>query len=188
MLRSKLSLRIISCINITVGGYFCIPLNKVASSPWLNLVEFHIPVLFENAHMREALIGFFVCPGWGWGGGGYVNHKVIIPSCISSTLGARDVSSAVSGFCQVFIVTRAASAYGRRCVGLQPNTENSRRTREKPLVPRVHQQLPGLRVSWSHVYLLIIAHFPAVHMQAVTAKMFKEGMRIEAKHVKKWVN
>ena len=40
------------------------------------------------------------------------------------TLGARDFSSAVSGFCQVFIVTRA-------------NTENSDRTREKPLVPRV---------------------------------------------------
>ena len=50
---------------------------------------------------------------------------------------------------------------------------------------KLQQQLPGLRVSWSHVYLLIIAHFPAVHMQAVTAKMFKEGMRIEAKHVKK---
>ena len=41
-----------------------------------------------------------------------------------STLGARDFSSAVSGFCQVFIVTRA-------------NTENSHRTRQKPLVPRV---------------------------------------------------
>ena len=39
------------------------------------------------------------------------------------TLGARDFSSAVFGFCQVFVVTRAksvflaASAYGRRCVG-----------------------------------------------------------------------
>ena len=51
-----------------------------------------------------------------------------------NTLGARDFSSAVSCFCQVFIVTR----------GLRPkicrpsaNTENSRRTREKPLVPRV---------------------------------------------------
>ena len=93
------------------------------------MVEFHIPVLFENAHMREALIGFFVCPGWGWGGGG----------------------------------------------GSETQGHNS----------KLHQQLPGLRVSWSHVYLLIIAHFPAVHMQAVTAKMFKEGMRIEAKHVKK---
>ena len=42
-------------------------------------------------------------------------------------LGARDFSSAVSGFCHVFIVTRAspfvASAYGRRCVGLQPTPE-----------------------------------------------------------------
>ena len=44
-----------------------------------------------------------------------------------STLGARDFSGAVSGFCQVLTVNRAkfppplaivASAYGRRCVGL----------------------------------------------------------------------
>ena len=57
----------------------------------------------------------------------------------NNTLGARDFSSAVSGFCQVFIVTRRSwlrptaedvSAFG--------NTENSRRTREKPLVPRVN--------------------------------------------------
>ena len=41
-----------------------------------------------------------------------------------STLDARDFSSAVSGFCQVFIVTRAKH-------------RNSCRTREKPLVPRV---------------------------------------------------
>ena len=47
---------------------------------------------------------------------------------IVATLGARDFSSAVSGFCQVFIVFLAASA----------NNENSHRTREKPLVPRVH--------------------------------------------------
>ena len=40
-----------------------------------------------------------------------------------STLGARGVSSEGSGFCQVFM----SSA----------NTENSRRMREKPLVPRV---------------------------------------------------
>ena len=42
-------------------------------------------------------------------------------------MGARDFSSAVSGFCQVFIVTSSASA----------NTENSLRTRKKPPVPRV---------------------------------------------------
>ena len=61
----------------------------------------------------------------------------------SITLGARDFSSAVSGFCQVFIVTRAKS-FAARGFGLRPkmcrplaNTENSRRTREKPLVPRV---------------------------------------------------
>ena len=58
------------------------------------------------------------------------------------TLGARDFSSAVSGFCQVFIVTRAKSF--SRGFGLRPkmcrpsaNTENFRHTREKPLVPRV---------------------------------------------------
>ena len=44
---------------------------------------------------------------------------------IVATLGTRDISSAVSGFCQVFIVFSA-------------NNENSHRTREKPLVPRVH--------------------------------------------------
>ena len=37
----------------------------------------------------------------------------------------------------VSVKSLVASAYGRRCVGLRPNTENSRRTREKPLVPRV---------------------------------------------------
>ena len=59
------------------------------------------------------------------------------------TLGARDFSSAVSGLCQVFIVTRAKS-FAARGFDLRPktcrpsaNTENSRRTREKPLVPRV---------------------------------------------------
>ena len=46
-------------------------------------------------------------------------------------MGARDFSSAVSGFCdpRVFL---AASAYGGRCVGLRPTPK----TREKPLVPR----------------------------------------------------
>jgi len=55
-----------------------------------------------------------------------------------NTLGARDFSSAVSGFCQVFIVTRAFFSQLRRSL-LRPsaNTENSHRTREKLLVPRV---------------------------------------------------
>ena len=58
------------------------------------------------------------------------------------TLDASDFSSAVSGFCQVFIVTRAknispsfaagASAYGRRCVGLRP-TPKIPAVREKNL-------------------------------------------------------
>ena len=57
-----------------------------------------------------------------------------------NTLGARDFSSAVSCFCQVFIVTRAFfRGFGLRPKMCRPsaNTENSRRTREKPLVPRV---------------------------------------------------
>ena len=56
------------------------------------------------------------------------------------TLGARDFSSVVSGFCQVFIVTRfAARGFGLRPKMCRPsaNTENSHRTQEKPLVPRV---------------------------------------------------
>ena len=57
---------------------------------------------------------------------------------MSFTLGARDFSSAVSGFCQFFIVI-AARGFGLRPKMCRPsfNTENSRRTREKPLVPRV---------------------------------------------------
>ena len=57
---------------------------------------------------------------------------------------ARDFSSAVSGFCQVKASPLVASAYGRRCVDLRPTPkipENSRRTREKPLVPRVSERL-----------------------------------------------
>ena len=55
---------------------------------------------------------------------------------LSSTLGARDFSSAVSGFCQAFIVKKsvflAASAYGRRRVGLRP-TPKIPAAREKNL-------------------------------------------------------
>ena len=52
-----------------------------------------------------------------------------------ATLGTRDFSSAVSVFCQVFIVTRAKKWLRRSW--LRPMAENVRRTREKPLVPRV---------------------------------------------------
>ena len=66
---------------------------------------------------------------------------------VNITLGARDFSSAVSGFCQVFIVPSA-------------NTENSRRTREKPLVPRVgkhwsaHRLYLGFKLLKSSKHLL----------------------------------
>ena len=68
-----------------------------------------------------------------------------------STLGARDFSSSVSGFCQVFILTRfAACGFGLRPKMCRPsaNTENSRRTREEPLVPRVGP--PGAYRAFSH--------------------------------------
>ena len=37
-----------------------------------------------------------------------------IPNHVKHTLGARDFSSAVPGFCQVFIATRAARGFGLR--------------------------------------------------------------------------
>ena len=49
---------------------------------------------------------------------------------VRDTLGARDFSSAVSGFCRGF------SLRPKMCRP-SANTENSRRTREKPLAPRV---------------------------------------------------
>jgi len=49
-------------------------------------------------------------------------------------LGARDFSSAVSGFCQVFIVTSDCRDPHEKFFSPLANTENSRRTREKPLV------------------------------------------------------
>ena len=61
------------------------------------------------------------------------------------TLGARDSSSAVSGFCQGF---------GLRSKMCRPsaNTENSRRKREKPLVPRVREMwiLAIISTIWRH--------------------------------------
>ena len=44
---------------------------------------------------------------------------------VLGTLGARDFSSAVSGFCQVFIVTRAKSFFSRlRRSWLRPTAED----------------------------------------------------------------
>ena len=67
-------------------------------------------------------------------------HEISRVSRAVTTLGAGDFSSAVSGFCQVFVVTRfAARGFDLRPKTCRPsaNTETSRRTREKPLVPRV---------------------------------------------------
>ena len=88
------------------------------------------------------------------------------------TLGARDFSSAVSGFCQVFIVTRAKSfsrgkaksfsrSFATRGFGLRPkmcrpsaNTEISHRKREKPLVPRVLNILEGILFAVAYAFYL----------------------------------
>ena len=65
---------------------------------------------------------------------------------ILCTLGARDFSCTVSGFCQVFIVSHAfflpasplvTSAYGRTCVGLRPAPKIPAAREKKLLVPRV---------------------------------------------------
>ena len=75
-----------------------------------------------------------------------IDHSVIVTYSRRSreaTLGARDFSSAVSGFSQVFIVTRAKNffrGFAARGFGLHSkmcrpsaNTENSRRTLEPML-------------------------------------------------------
>ena len=66
----------------------------------------------------------------GKGGGGVVDIKWNSPDL---TLVARDFSSAVSGFCRGFA---ARSLWPKTCRP-SADTEDSRRTREKPLVPRV---------------------------------------------------
>ena len=59
---------------------------------------------------------------------------------VGGTLGARDISRAVSGFCQVFIVTRAKSAFFSRL-------RRSWLAREKPLVPRVSRRTPPMQTG-----------------------------------------
>ena len=87
---------------------------------------------FKNIRIRlDGQIQFEHGYVWTW--------KFLNPERKSCSLGARDLSSAVSGFCQVFIVSFAARGFGlgpKICLP-SANTENSRCTREKPLVPRV---------------------------------------------------
>ena len=78
------------------------------------------------------------------------------------TVGARDFSSADSGFCQVYIVNPRVFSLGfaARGFGLRPkmfrpsaNTKNSRRRREKPLLPRVEQTRLGGEICSSDVIM-----------------------------------
>ena len=102
---------------------------------------------------RERELPLFVFPLSGGGGEGVwlhvVNHSFKGPLNKKCTLGAqsaRDFSSAVSGFCQVFIVTsakcfsRSFGPWPKMCRPLA-DTENFRRRRENPLVPRVLQMM-----------------------------------------------
>ena len=86
------------------------------------------------------------------------------------TLGVRDFCSTVSGFCQVFIVTRvksfsrgfaargfAARGFGLRLEMCQPlaNTKNLCCTREKPLVPNVGQAKRMRELEETYLFLLL---------------------------------
>ena len=81
------------------------------------------------------------------------------------TLGVRDFCSTVSGFCQVFIVTRAKSfsrgfaarGFGLRLEMCQPlaNTKNLCCTREKPLVPNVGQAKRMRELEETYLFLLL---------------------------------
>ena len=64
-------------------------------------------------------------------------------------LGARDFSSAVSAFCQVFIAARGFGLRPPKMCRPSANTENSRCRRVKPLVPRVVFK----RLCRSNVYI-----------------------------------
>ena len=100
---------------IQVGEHWC---NWVLVIMLCNLSD----SFYRNPHHLEDDFVLIICFWW---------------FIYQITLGARDFSSAVSGLCQVFIMTRAksevflaacpllASAYGRRCVGLRPTPKIS---------------------------------------------------------------
>ena len=85
------------------------------------------------------------------GGGGVrlhvVNYSFKGPLNKKCTLCAIDFSSAVSGFCQVFIVTLEKCFF--RGFGPKADTENSRRTRENPLLPRVLEMMHCVKRGWT---------------------------------------
>ena len=87
-----------------------------------------------------------------------VNHSFKGPLNKKCTLGAqsaRDVSSAVSGFCQVFIYSDPREMFFSRLrptaedVSALADTENFRRRRENPLVPRVLQTMHCAKRVWT---------------------------------------
>ena len=68
-----------------------------------------------------------------------LHHLIIYIIWSFVSLGAKDFSNAVSSFCQVLRVTRGSLARSLAEDLSRPsaNNENSRCTREKPLIPRV---------------------------------------------------
>ena len=81
------------------------------------------------------------------------------------TLGVRDFCSTVSGFCQVFIVTRVKSfsrGFAAHGFDLRPkmcrplaNTKNLCCTREKPLVLSVGQAKRMRELEETYLFLLL---------------------------------
>ena len=64
-----------------------------------------------------------------------LHHLIIYIIWSFVSLGAKDFSNAVSSFCQVLRMTRGSLA--EDLSRPSANNENSRCTREKPLIPRV---------------------------------------------------
>lgn len=107
-------------INIILDMYINFS-KHLGISIWKNFAQFLVPR--KNVRLPEVVRKS-------------CNNQVMI------TLGARDFSSVVSGFFQVFIVTH-----------LQP--ENSRHTWEKPLVPSVGDEpkMPLLSINNNNDYI-----------------------------------
>ena len=96
--------------------------------------------------------------------------QVVLCLFVAFTLGARDFSSAVSSFCQVFIVTRGFGLRPKMCRP-SANTENSHCTRQKPLVPKVRRFSIAIKISWKTygIYIdLTLAKFEVKFQQKWT--------------------
>ena len=109
-------------------------------SIWKNFAQFLVPS--KNVRLPEV-----ICKSCN----NIVRCRCIVILQVMNTLGARDFSSMVSSFCQVFTVTHLQPKMCRPSA----NTENSHRTREKPLVPSVRDEpkMPLLSINNNNDYI-----------------------------------